>query len=363
MSPGAAPTEPRLALVGATGAVGVVTVKVLEVRADVWGDIRLVSEDPRSSGTRAFRGENLPVHALSQECFEDVDIVLFDAGVAVSQRWAPLAAEAGCVVIDNSSAFRADPDVPLVVPQLNPAQAAHRPRGIIANPNSTVLTMIDALAVLHAHYELQNVFVATYQAASGRGQAGIDRLLEELRVVSADWRVGQISGDVRRLVEHELPEESVFPGPLALNVLPWVGDHVGDGWTSEECKIRDETRKILTLPDLPISSTCVRVPVVTGHTLAVHARFAQRVDVDEITQRFVEAPGLVVLDDPEAAEFPTPVDAVGIDPRFVGRIRRGMDDPHVLDFVICGDNLRKGAALNMVETAELVARELDARPS
>jgi aspartate-semialdehyde dehydrogenase len=268
-----------------------------------------------------------------------------------------LAAARGVVCIDNSTVFRTYPDVPLVVPEVNPHKVADRPRGIIANPGATVMTMIDALAVLHGAWELTDLVVTTFQAASGLGRAGISRLHDELDVVHGDRDLGTRPGDVRRLVEHELGD-SVFPAPLMLNVVPFVGHHVGDGWTSEEIKVREETRKILDIPNLPISATCVRVPVVSSHSVTIHATFAQRVRASAARQALIEAPAVVVLDDPDEPEFPTPNDVVGADPRFAGRIRQAPESPTTLDLFICGDNLRKGAALNMVQTAELVAREL-----
>jgi aspartate-semialdehyde dehydrogenase len=179
-------------------------------------------------------------------------------------------------------------------------------------------------------------------------------------VVHGHRELGTRPGDVRRLIEEELGE-SPFPAPLALNVVPFVGNHVGDGWTSEEVKVRDETRKILDLPDLPISATCVRVPVVSSHSVTIHATFAQRVRVADARRALIEAPAVVVLDDPDEPEFPTPNDVVGADPRFAGRLRQAPESPNTLDLFICGDNLRKGAALNMVQTAELVARDLGGR--
>ena len=305
-------------------------------------------------------GEEVVVEALEPEFFDGLDVAIFDIPPTIARTWVELAASRGVVAIDNSTTFRTDPDVPLVVPEVNPHKVADRPRGIIANPGATVMTMIDALAVLHAGWELTELVVATFQAASGLGRAGMTRLHDELDVISGHRELGTRPGDVRRLIEHELGE-SPFPAPLALNVVPFVGHHVGDGWTSEEVKVRDETRKILDIPGLPVSATCVRVPVVSSHSVTVHASFARRVSVADARQALIEAPAVVVLDDPDHPEFPTPNDVVGADPRFAGRIRQAPESPTTLDLFISGDNLRKGAALNMVETAELVAQELAAR--
>ena len=350
---------PTLGIVGVTGAVGRVVLDVLPTRHVHWGAIR-ISAGAEDVGT-VFRvaGEDVVVEALEPEFFDGLDVAIFDIPPSIAREWVELAASRGVVAIDNSTAFRIQPDVPLVVPEVNPHKVADRPRGIIANPGATVMTMIDALAVLHSAWELTELVVTTLQAASGLGRAGMNRLHAELDVVHGDRALGTRPGDVRRLIEHELEgTTSPFPAPLALNVVPFVGHHVGEGWTSEEVKVREETRKILDIPNLPISATCVRVPVISSHSVTLHATFANRVRVADARQALIEAPAVVVLDDPDEPEFPTPNDVVGADPRFVGRIRQSPDSPTTLDLFICGDNLRKGAALNMVQTAELVAREL-----
>jgi len=285
---------------------------------------------------------------------------MFDVPDEVSAQWAPIAVERGAVAVDNSGAFRMDPEVPLVVPEVNPAQVRNRPKGIISNPNCTTLTMMDALGALHAGWELKELVVASYQAASGAGQPGVDRLYDELEVVAGHREVGQHTGDVRASVADKLGDDSPFPAPLALNVVPWAGSLKDDGWSSEELKVRNESRKILGIPDLKVSATCVRVPVVTTHSLAVHAVFDKPLTVDAARQALIEAPSVVVLDDPEAGEWPTPADVVGSDPTFVGRLRQALDFPNTIDLFVCGDNLRKGAALNTAQIAELVAAELTA---
>jgi aspartate-semialdehyde dehydrogenase len=200
--------------------------------------------------------------------------------------------------------------------------------------------------------------VSSYQAASGAGQLGIDRLYDELEVVAGNRCLGQATGDVRRTVANKLGEKSPFPAPLALNVVPFAGSLKDDGWSSEELKVRNESRKILGIADLKVSATCVRVPVVTTHSLSVHAVFERPVDVADARQALIEAPSVVVIDDPARGEFPTPIDVVGSDPTFVGRIRQALDFPNTLELFVCGDNLRKGAALNTAQIAELVAAEL-----
>jgi aspartate-semialdehyde dehydrogenase len=248
-----------------------------------------------------------------------------------------------------------DPDVPLVVPECNPEQTRNRPKGIIANPNCTTLSMMAAMGALHREFGLLALVVASYQAVSGAGVAGPERLYDEIAAVAGDRTLGTVAGDVRKAVPDLA--NSPFPGPLVLNVLPAAGSYKGDGWFSEELKVRNESRKILGIPDLKVSATCVRVPVVTTHSLAVHATFAEPVTVAAARAVLEAAPTVVVLDDPENGVFPTPADVVGTDPTYVGRIRQALDFPDTLDLFVCGDNLRKGAALNTAEIAELLAAE------
>jgi aspartate-semialdehyde dehydrogenase len=233
-----------------------------------------------------------------------------------------------------------------------------RPKGIIANPNCTTLTMMDALGALHRKWQLTELVVSSYQAASGAGQPGIDRLHDELQVVGGNRELGSQAGDVRREILDKLGPDSPFPAPLAMNVVPWAGSLKDDGWSSEELKVRNESRKILGIPDLKVSATCVRVPVVTTHSLVVHATFASEVSVDAARKVLAEQSSVVLRDDPAAGEFPTPADVVGGDPTYVGRIRQALDFPHTLELFVCGDNLRKGAALNTYEIAETVAAGL-----
>jgi aspartate-semialdehyde dehydrogenase len=348
-------TQPTLAVVGATGAVGSVMRELLSARRNVWGDIRLVAS-ARSAGRRLpCRGEELEVRELTADVFDGVDVAMFDVPSAVATQWAPVAAARGTIVVDNSDAFRMDPNVPLVVPEVNPEQVRRRPRGIVANANCTTMAMIMAIAPLHREYGLRELVTASYQSASGAGQWGVDALYDQLTKVAGDRALGSRPGNVRLAVGDEL---GPFPAPLALNVVPWSGELRDHGWSSEEMKMRDESRKILRLPDLKVSATCVRVPVVTGHSVAVHAVFSSEVDVADARQVLRNAPGVIVVDDPAAGEFPMPIDAVGTDPSWVGRIRRALDDPRALDLFITGDNMRKGAALNTAQIAELVAAEI-----
>jgi aspartate-semialdehyde dehydrogenase len=345
---------PTLAVVGATGSVGTVMLELLTSRRNVWGDIRLVAS-ARSAGQELFcRGEPLPVRELTPEVFDGVDVAMFDVPDDVSLQWAPVAVSRGTTVVDNSAAFRMERDVPLVVPEVNRDALRHRPRGIVSNANCTTMAMIMAIAPLHHEYGLRELVLASYQAASGAGQVGIDTLHDQLSKVAGDRMLGSRPGNVRQAVGDDL---GPFPAPLAMNVVPFSGALADLGWSSEELKLRNESRKILRLPDLKVSATCVRVPVVTGHSVAVHAVFGSELDAEGAREVLRNAPGVILVDDPEAGEFPMPIDAVGTDPTWVGRIRRAMDDPRALDLFVTGDNMRKGAALNTVQIAELLAAE------
>jgi aspartate-semialdehyde dehydrogenase len=344
--------KPSLAVVGATGAVGTVMLDILSKRKDVYGEIRLIAS-ARSAGKKlTCRGQELTVVALTPEAFEGIDIAMFDVPDEVSKEWAPIAASKGCVVVDNSGAFRMHKDVPLVVPEVNPDQVKNRSKGIISNPNCTTLSMIVALGALHKQYGLKELVVASYQAASGAGQSGIDTLRDQISKV-ANTSVGDNAGDVRKVISDDGP----FPAPLALNVIPWAGSLKEEGYSSEELKVRNESRKILGISDLKVSATCVRVPVLTTHSLAVHAIFDKEVSRQVAQDVLKNAAGVELVDDPENHKFPTPADVVGTDPTWVGRVRKSLDDPNALDLFVCGDNLRKGAALNTAQIAELVAAE------
>ncbi len=344
--------KPSLAVVGATGAVGTVMLGILSERENVWGEIRLIASE-RSVGKKLIcRGEELTVVALSPAAFDGIDVAMFDVPDEVSAQWAPIAAAQGAVVVDNSGAFRLDADVPLVVPEVNPEDVKNRPRGIISNPNCTTLSMIVAIGALHREYGLEELVISSYQAASGAGQAGIDSLRAQIKAVAAN-NVGDVAGDVRALISDNGP----FPAPLALNVIPWAGSLKADGYSSEELKVRNESRKILGLPNLKVAATCVRVPVITTHSLTIHAVFAKEPSRKGAQDILQNTAGVKLVDDPENHKFPTPLDVVGTDPTWVGRVRKSIDNPMALDLFVCGDNLRKGAALNTAQIAELLAVE------
>lgn len=346
--------RPSLAVVGATGAIGGVMLQILSQHADVWGEVKLIAS-PRSAGRKlVVRGEETEVLEISEDVFDGVDVALFLVPGDVAARWAPIAAAKGAVVVDDSSAFRLDDDVPLVVPEINPHAARMRPRGIVASPNCTTLSLIVAVGALHAEFGISELIVSSYQAVSAAGRDGVAALRAQLSMV-AGTELGTRPGDVRRAMGDA--EDSPFAAPVALNVVPWAGTDAGDGWSSEELTIRRECRKVLGLPDLRVVATCVYVPVVATHSMSVHARFENEVTVDRAHEILATAPGVVLYDSPADGDFPTPSDVVGTDPTWVGRVRRSLDDPCALEFFVCGDNLRKGAALNVAQIAEAVAAE------
>jgi aspartate-semialdehyde dehydrogenase len=325
---------------------------ILSKRKNVYGEIRLIAS-ARSAGKKlTCRGEELTVVALSPEAFDGIDIAMFDVPDEISAEWAPIAAKRGAVVVDNSGAFRMDKKVPLVVPEVNPKEIKNRPKGIISNPNCTTLSMIVAMGALNKKFGLKELVVSSYQAASGAGQPGIDTLRAQIDAVAGKG-LGDVAGDLRSVVTEFGP----FPAPLALNIIPWAGSLKEAGYSSEELKVRNESRKILGMPKLKVSVTCVRVPVITTHSLTVHASFSKVVTRKAAQSALAKAEGVLLHDNPEKKEFPTPADVVGTDPTWVGRVRQSLDDPKSIDLFVCGDNLRKGAALNTAQIAELVAAE------
>ncbi|MCJ1678365.1 aspartate-semialdehyde dehydrogenase [Streptomyces sp. APSN-46.1] len=347
---------PALAVVGATGAVGSVLLQILSQRVDVWGDIRLIASARSAGRVLAVRGVETEVLALTEDAFDGLgvgDVALFLTPAEVSARWAPVVTARGAVVVDQSAAFRDDPEVPLVVPEVNGHAVRIRPRGIVAGPDCVTAAMIAALGALHAEYALADLAVSSYQAAGGSGRAGSEALRRQLSLV-AGTDLGEKPGDVRRAVGEDT---GPFAAPLALNVVPWSGELREGGWSSHELAVRAETRRILELADLPVAVTCVQVPVLVGHSLTVRARFENEVDAAHAREILEAAPGVVLVDDPAAGEFPTPADAAGTDPAWVGRLRASLDDSRSLEFFVCADNLRKGAALNATQISELIAVE------
>jgi len=352
--------RPNLALVGATGAVGTVMIEIINSRENIWGEIRLIAS-ARSAGKKLIvHGKEITVVALSPEAFEGIDIAMFDVPDEISAEWGPVAASKGVVVVDNSAAFRMDPEVPLVVPEVNPEMAKSRPKGIIANPNCTTLTMMAAMGALHRKWQLTELVVASYQAVSGAGAAGIEQLTKETAAVATNPQAGLVSDSVAKTLSDRglQKEDSIWPTPIALNVIPLAGSVKEGGHTSEELKVRNESRKILGISDLKVAATCVRVPVQVSHSLAIHAKFASDITVDQARAELAKQPTVRLMDEPESGIFPTPAFVAGQDPTFVGRLRQSIDFPNSLELFVVGDNLRKGAALNTYEIAELVAQEL-----
>ncbi|MBZ4319697.1 aspartate-semialdehyde dehydrogenase [Streptomyces huiliensis] len=339
----------RVGIVGATGQVGGVMRKILAERDFPVTELRLFASARSAGSTITWQGTDVTVEDAATADYTGLDIVLFSAGGATSKALAEKVAGQGAVVIDNSSAWRRDPEVPLVVSEVNPHAIADRPKGIIANPNCTTMAAMPALKVLHREAGLRSLVATTYQAVSGSGLAGVAELDGQLRKV-AD-RATELTHDGEAV---EFPEPGVYKRPIAFNVLPMAGSIVDDGLfeTDEEQKLRHESRKILEIPDLKVSGTCVRVPVFTGHSVQVNASFAGPLSVERAYELLADAPGV------ELSEIPTPLQAAGKDVTYVGRVRVDETVEHGLAFFVAGDNLRKGAALNAVQIAELVAAEL-----
>ena len=331
----------RVAVVGATGAVGTQMMDLLE-RRDFPASEVVPFASARSAG-RDLGGGRIVV-GLDEEAIGGFDVAIFSAGGSISREWAPRFAAAGAVVVDNSSAFRMDPDVPLVVSEVNPGELDHLGRGIIANPNCTTMTIMLPLKALHDAFGLTVIVATSYQAAGGAGQKGMDELAAQVPGLLAD-RARLVDDGAAAL---EGIETAVHARPLAFNVVPWLGSEGEGGYTDEELKLRDESRKILDLPELAVSPTCVRVPVMVGHSVQVRATFAREPSVAEALEVLGAFPGIVL--DP----VPTPVAYAGRDEVAVGRVRADLSDPFALNLFVVGDNLLKGAALNTVQIAELL---------
>lgn len=322
-----------VAVAGATGLVGRTMIKVLQERSFPVSRLRLFASE-RSAGTKlSFWGEDIEVQPISSEGFEGVDVALFSAGGAASRQWAPVAVEHGAVVIDNSSAFRMHDDVPLIVPEVNAHALPDASPRIIANPNCSTIQMVAALKPLQERYGLRRVVVCTYQAVSGAGQKGVDQLDAELR--------------------GGLPTKRAFPHAIAGNAIPQIAQFADDGFTVEEHKMINETRKILEDGMLGVSPTCVRVPIAHAHSEALHVELGKEYDLEDVRELLRNTPGLILLDDPDATSYPLAAMAAGRDEVYVGRFRRDVSVDYGLVFWVVADNLRKGAATNAVQIAEL----------
>jgi aspartate-semialdehyde dehydrogenase len=342
-----------IAVVGATGQVGTVMREILAERAFPVRELRLFASARSAGRAIEFQGHDVIVEDVETADPAGIDIALFSAGATASRAYAPRFAAAGAVVVDNSSAWRMDPEVPLVVSEVNPDAMDERPKGIIANPNCTTMAAMPVMKALDAEAGLERLIVSTYQAVSGSGLAGAQELLGQVESAVAQ-------GDALRLVHDgsaiDFPAPEKYVAPIAFDVIPFAGNLVddGDNETDEEKKLRNESRKILGLPDLRVAGTCVRVPVFTGHSLSIHAEFANDITPERAYEVLAQAPGVVV------DEVPTPLNAAGKDPSFVGRIRADQSAPEGKGLVlfIANDNLRKGAALNAVQIAEELAKRL-----
>jgi aspartate-semialdehyde dehydrogenase len=336
----------KIGIVGATGQVGGVMRAILDERGVPLDELRLFASARSAGRTLDWRGTAVPVEDAATADYRGLDIVLFSAGGATSRELAPTVAAAGATVVDNSSAWRMDPDVPLVVSEVNPDALDSIPKGIVANPNCTTMAAMPVLAALDREAGLVSMVVSTYQAVSGAGLAGVEELDQAVRKIGDGAAALTYDG-----AAVEQPEPVKFPAPIAFNVVPVAGSLVDDGLeeTDEEQKLRNESRKILALPELAVSGTCVRVPVFTGHSLSINARFGRDISPDRAREVLADAPGVAL------ADLPTPLLAAGADPTYVGRIRRDPTVEHGLALFLSNDNLRKGAALNAVQIAELLA--------
>lgn len=331
----------HIAIVGATGAVGEEMLECLAERDFPIGELTLLASARSAGQKRTFRGKEITIKELTHDSFEGIDVALFSAGGGISLEYGPSAANAGCVVIDNSSAFRMDPDVPLVVPEINPEAARSAPKKIIANPNCTTIISLMALYPLHQKYGLKSVIASSYQAVSGSGAAGIAELEAQTKALAEGKEIGE---DMK----------NVYPKQIVSNVIPHVDVFQDSGYTKEEQKMLHESRKILNLPDLKVTCTCVRVPVFRSHSVSITAQFEKPVDVAEAQAVFANYPGIQLKDDTANEVYPVPLDTTCKDDCLVGRIRKDQVLDNALAIWVVGDQVRKGAALNAVQIAEIL---------
>jgi aspartate-semialdehyde dehydrogenase len=327
----------NVAIVGATGAVGTELLRVLERRSFPVANLHALASARSAGRDVEFRGEKVAVEQLSDRSFEEIDIAFFSAGGETSRKFVPIARESGAVVIDNSSVFRMEADVPLVIPEIN-GEDVRQHRNVIANPNCTTAVTLMALYPLHRAFHAKRVFAASYQAVSGAGARAIAELKQQV-----ESSAGNIA-----------PRAEIFPHPIAFNLLPHVDVFLDDGYTKEERKMENESRKIMHHPELRVSTTCVRVPVYRAHSVAINAEFERPITVEEAHEVLAKAPGLELVDEPLLKKYPMPLNVAGKDNCQVGRVRRDRAFDNGLAFWVCGDQLLKGAALNAVQIAELL---------
>jgi aspartate-semialdehyde dehydrogenase len=332
----------NVAVVGATGAVGNEMIETLEARDFPVKSLKLLASERSFGVSISYRGRDVPVEVLDENSFKGVEIGLFSAGGSVSQKFAPIAAESGCVVIDNTSAFRMEPDVPLVVPEVNPhAIKDYKKRGIIANPNCSTIQMVVALKPLHDAARIKRIVVSTYQAVSGTGKKAI----------------AELEGQVTAIYNNKEITHSVYPHQIAFNCLPHIDVFVDNGYTKEEMKMINETKKIMEDDSIQVTATTVRVPVFYGHSEAVNVEFERELTPDEARELLSKAPGVIVADDPAKNIYPLAIYAAGKDATFVGRIRKDESIANALNLWVVADNIRKGAALNAVQIAEILGEK------
>jgi aspartate-semialdehyde dehydrogenase len=331
-----------VAVVGATGAVGNEMLKILEERKFPVGKLKLLASERSLGKSLEYKGESLPVEVLEEDSFTGVQIGLFSAGGSISEKFAPLAAQAGCVVVDNTSAFRMVPDIPLVVPEVNPeAIALYKNRGIIANPNCSTIQMVVALKPIHDAVRIKRIVVSTYQAVSGTGKKAIDELMDQTRA----------------LLTFQDPVVKVYPHQIAFNCLPQIDVFVDNGYTKEEMKMINETKKIMNDPTIAVTATTVRVPVFYAHSESVNIETEKKITPQEVRELLAKAPGVTVVDDPADLQYPLAIHAAGRDETFVGRIREDESISNGINMWVVSDNLRKGAALNAVQIAEILGKD------
>lgn len=330
----------RVAILGATGAVGTELLELLASRQFPLASLKLLASERSAGKTLDFRGESLLIEAVNECSFQDVDIVLASAGGSTSKAWAKTIVESGATMIDNSSAFRMNPEVPLVVPEINPDSVDNH-RGIIANPNCTTILLGVAIWPLHQVQAIERVVVSTYQSASGAGARAMEEVKEQAQAI----------------LDNRQPPTNSFPYPLAFNLFPHNTPINGQGYCEEEMKMVNETRKIFACPGLRVSATCVRVPVLRAHSESVNLEFSQPFSVVKAREILQSAPGVKLVEDWDANYFPMPIDATGRDEVLVGRIRQDISHPNGLELWLCGDQIRKGAALNAVQIAELLVKK------
>jgi aspartate-semialdehyde dehydrogenase len=331
-----------VAIVGATGAVGNEMIKVLEERSFPVGQIKLLASARSIGKSLEFKGNSIPVEVLDEHSFAGIQIGLFSAGGSTSEKFAPIAAKAGCVVIDNTSAFRMIPEIPLVVPEVNPeAIAFYKQKGIIANPNCSTIQMVVALKPIHDAVRIKRIVVSTYQAVSGTGKKAIDELAEQTKA----------------LMNFQEAKVKVYPHQIAFNCLPQIDVFIENGYTKEEMKMINETKKIMNDQSIKVTATCVRVPVFYAHSESVNIETEKKISAEEVRKLLLHAPGVCLVDDPKNKEYPLAIHAAGKDETFVGRIREDESIPHGINMWIVSDNIRKGAALNAVQIAELLIKK------